>query len=310
MLFNIFIKIVIFFLILGYLTSYFSKNMIVVMLAAIILTNLFVSSRYLGQKPLLEGMKNGGKDNKEVDDVNAPVLVEISISGELLEINDKYLSLLPTIGANEIIKIPMNKVTSVTRNIIPNGVEDIVVGDKDFRVLLRDGSELIGEPTSLNEESLILFLKDTESSIPLPINEIIRIDREKVPEGSPDYSFPEFPKKHNATLSTGEVISGQLLPSLDSDNWLRISSPILSSEVPLSLVNSLVFPASQETLEEVERQLAEEIKVEQDGNNKVPQDNKIEVDEPEEIKVEIAEPKIRILFINYYLLILFSIFFF
>jgi len=47
---------VIFFLILGYLTSYFSKNMIVVMLAAIILTNLFVSSRYLGQKPLLEGM--------------------------------------------------------------------------------------------------------------------------------------------------------------------------------------------------------------------------------------------------------------
>jgi len=52
---------VIFFLILGYLTSYFSKNMIVVMLAAIILTNLFVSSRYLGQKPLLEGMEN----NKE-----------------------------------------------------------------------------------------------------------------------------------------------------------------------------------------------------------------------------------------------------
>ena len=82
-------------------------------------------------------------------------------------------------------------------------------------------------------------------------------------------------------------------PSLDSDNWLRISSPILSSEVPLSLVNSLVFPASQETLEEVERQLAQEIKIEQDGNNKVPQDDKIEVNETEEIKVEIAEPKIR-----------------
>lgn len=60
---------VIFFLILGYLTSYFSKNMIVVMLAAIILTNLFVSSRYLGQKPLLEGMES--KENaspKPVDE--------------------------------------------------------------------------------------------------------------------------------------------------------------------------------------------------------------------------------------------------
>ena len=243
--------------------------------------------------PLLIDKDDSNLDKKEEDDINAPVLVEISISGELLEINNKYLSLLPTIGANEIINIPMNQVTSVTRNIIPNGVEDIIVGDNDFRVLLRDGSELIGEPTSLNEESLILFLKNTELSIPLPINEIIRIDREKVPEGSPDYSFPEFPKKHIASLSTGEVVAGQLLPSLDSDNWLRISSPILSSEVPLSLVNSLVFPASQETLEEVERQLAQEIKIEQDGNNKVPQENKIEVDEPEEIKVEIAEPKIR-----------------
>lgn len=60
---------VIFFLILGYLTSYFSKNMIVVMLAAIILTNLFVSSRYLGKKPLLEGMES--KENaspKPVDE--------------------------------------------------------------------------------------------------------------------------------------------------------------------------------------------------------------------------------------------------
>ena len=74
---------VIFFLILGYLTSYFSKNMIVVMLAAIILTNLFVSSRYLGQKPLLEGMtqneeqkletrgENDEKKRKEEDFSNA-----------------------------------------------------------------------------------------------------------------------------------------------------------------------------------------------------------------------------------------------
>ena len=63
---------VIFFLILGYLTSYFSKNMIVVMLAAIILTNLFVSSRYLGQKPLLEGMeaKNDSEEDKEEEKIS------------------------------------------------------------------------------------------------------------------------------------------------------------------------------------------------------------------------------------------------
>ena len=60
---------VIIFLLTGLITSFFSKNMIVVMLAAIILTNLFVSSRYLGQKPLLEGMES--KENaspKPVDE--------------------------------------------------------------------------------------------------------------------------------------------------------------------------------------------------------------------------------------------------
>jgi len=53
---------VVFFLIVGFLTSYFSKNMIVVMLVAMISTNFIVGSRQLGV--VTEGM-SGGKGRKK-----------------------------------------------------------------------------------------------------------------------------------------------------------------------------------------------------------------------------------------------------
>ena len=61
-----------FFIIIGFLTTYFSKNMIVVLLVAMISTNFLVMSRSAGRK-MVEGMKNKGlpttkdvsKDKKE-----------------------------------------------------------------------------------------------------------------------------------------------------------------------------------------------------------------------------------------------------
>ena len=158
--------------------------------------------------------------------------------------------------------------------------------------MLSDGSEIIGEPSRLDQEALILSIKNTELILPLPIDEIIRIDRELVSEDGRDYSFPEFSKSHIAFLSTGEIISGQLLPSLDSDRWLRLSSPILSSEIPLSLVDSLIFPSTGEILEEVEKELTQDVKIEQDGNNKIPEDNTV-IEEEDEVEFEEVEPRIR-----------------
>ncbi|MGB0610643.1 MAG: hypothetical protein ACPGNW_06665, partial [Verrucomicrobiales bacterium] len=224
--------------------------------------------------------------------INSPVLVEISISGEVIEINNEYLSLLPSIGKNDLINIPVKRITSVTRTNGLSENDESQPGKKDFRVLLRDGSELIGEPSRLDQEALILSIKNTELILPLPIDEIIRIDRELVSEDGRDYSFPEFPKSHIAFLSTGEIISGQLLPSLDSDKWLRLSSPILSSEIPLSLLDSLIFPATGEIIEEVEKELAQDVKIEQDGNNKIPEDNTV-IEEEDEVEFEEVEPRIR-----------------
>ena len=54
------------FFLVGLLTSYFSKNMIVVMLVAIIATNLLVGGKQISRTPLLEGLKNKkGEDHED-----------------------------------------------------------------------------------------------------------------------------------------------------------------------------------------------------------------------------------------------------
>ena len=62
------IDAVILLFLVGLLTSYFSKNMIVVMLAAIVFTNLLVGSKKASRTPLLEGLENEGDDHGDDDD--------------------------------------------------------------------------------------------------------------------------------------------------------------------------------------------------------------------------------------------------
>ena len=55
---------IVFFLMVGFLTTYFSKNMIVILLVAMISTSLFTSTKmYYGKGGLKEGME--GKDDKD-----------------------------------------------------------------------------------------------------------------------------------------------------------------------------------------------------------------------------------------------------
>ena len=61
------------FVLVGFLTSYFSKNMIVIMLFAMILTNFFVSSRYIKNKKLTEGFDGKSKNKKQNKKQNIPV---------------------------------------------------------------------------------------------------------------------------------------------------------------------------------------------------------------------------------------------
>lgn len=63
------IDAVVFFLIVGFLATYFSKNMIVVMLIAMISTNLLIGSKHL--RSVKEGM--GGNNRKKVVEVDVDV---------------------------------------------------------------------------------------------------------------------------------------------------------------------------------------------------------------------------------------------
>ena len=56
------IDAVILLFLVGLLTSYFSKNMIVVLLVAVLFTNLLVGNKQASRTPLLEGMDHDGKD--------------------------------------------------------------------------------------------------------------------------------------------------------------------------------------------------------------------------------------------------------
>ena len=126
----------------------------------------------------------------------------------------------------------------------------------------------------------------------MPVNEILRIERDQ-PIGNVDkLVLPDSPRRHIAALSTGEVLAGQLLPSVDSEKWLRISSPILSAEVPLSVLDVLLFPAPDSVMADVELELADEVKVVEDGNNGTPDRGKDELQE-EEDHVDEQSPVIR-----------------
>lgn len=63
------IDAVVFFLVVGFLATYFSKNMIVVMLIAMISTNLLIGSKHL--RSVKEGM--GGNNRKKVVEIDVDV---------------------------------------------------------------------------------------------------------------------------------------------------------------------------------------------------------------------------------------------
>ena len=72
---------IIFFVIIGILASYFSKNMIIIMLVALISTNLAISIKMIGK--VKEGFKEERKDKKKVDKIPPQNAKEILTGGTI-----------------------------------------------------------------------------------------------------------------------------------------------------------------------------------------------------------------------------------
>lgn len=75
------------FALIAYLTTYFSKNMIVVLLSALVATNIIIASRAMGQK-VVEGMTESKKVNEE-DESEKEDLEESFTSKNENDKNDK-----------------------------------------------------------------------------------------------------------------------------------------------------------------------------------------------------------------------------
>lgn len=242
--------------------------------------------------PLIKDNNESKEGSVEKDSINRSVSVELSMSGKVHSMDKDYLTFEPALSPEKKITVPLKEISSLSRQLgkIKDNKEDSEGGN--FRVLLRDGSEVPGDPIKFTGESLIVALSGTQTGIPLPVNEILRIERDQ-PIGNVDkLVLPDSPRRHIAALSTGEVLAGQLLPSVDSEKWLRISSPILSAEVPLSVLDVLLFPAPDSVMADVELELADEVKVVEDGNNGTPDRGKDELQE-EEDHVDEQSPVIR-----------------
>lgn len=242
--------------------------------------------------PLIEDNNESKEGSVEKDSINRSVSIELSMSGKVHSMDKDYLTFEPALSPEKKITVPLKEISSLSRQLgkIKDNKEDSEGGN--FRVLLRDGSEVPGDPIKFTGESLIVALSGTQTGIPLPVNEILRIERDQ-PIGNVDkLVLPDSPRRHIAALSTGEVLAGQLLPSVDSEKWLRISSPILSAEVPLSVLDVLLFPAPDSVMADVELELADEVKVVEDGNNGTPDRGKDELQE-EEGHVDEQSPVIR-----------------
>ena len=242
--------------------------------------------------PLIKDNNESKEGSVEKDSINRSVSVELSMSGKVHSMDKDYLTFEPALSPEKKITVPLKEISSLSRQLgkIKDNKEDSEGGN--FRVLLRDGSEVPGDPIKFTGESLIVALSGTQTGIPLPVNEILRIERDQ-PIGNVDkLVLPDSPRRHIAALSTGEVLAGQLLPSVDSEKWLRISSPILSAEVPLSVLDVLLFPAPDSVMADVELELADEVKVVEDGNNGTPDRGKDELQEKED-HVDEQNPVIR-----------------
>ena len=242
--------------------------------------------------PALKNNNESKERSIERDSIDDSVSVELSMSGKVHSMDKEYLTFEPALSPGKKIKVPIKKITSLSRQSAKVKDDQKDSESDDFRVMLRDGSEVLGDPVQFTGESLIVALSGTQTRIPLPINEIIKIERDQLIGNVDKLLLPDSPRRHIAALATGEILAGQLLPSVDSEKWLRISSPILSAEVPLSALDVLLFPDSDSVIADVELELADEIKVVEDGNNGVPDRRNNERQKEKDIEVE-ESPIIR-----------------
>ncbi|MFP6874626.1 MAG: hypothetical protein VCA55_14085 [Verrucomicrobiales bacterium] len=241
-----------------------------------------------GGKDLIKEQKGNAGDSPAGDTLS----ITVAMAGEILALSNEHLVFRPALQPDKELKLPLRQVTSLSRHAPGQATRSGDDRDLEFRVSLRDGSEIPGQLVKLTDDAIVVALAGSGSKLSLPLAEITRVERsEPISEGAKGI-LPEVPGRHIAALSTGEIVAGQLLPSRDSDKWLRISSPILTVEAPLSLIDLLIFPDPESVVVDVEELLAADLEVEDEGNNgRQPRTDAVADANPE--RMDEPEPVVR-----------------
>jgi hypothetical protein len=98
---------IVFFVLIGYLTTYFSKNMIIVLLTAMLTTNFLVASRYVGRAQK-EAMENKEQNNNEVAEDDEPEMTEEESKIREEDKKESFDDLSSSLGLGDMSNISKN----------------------------------------------------------------------------------------------------------------------------------------------------------------------------------------------------------
>lgn len=205
------------------------------------------------------GRDEGGGGSTAVAD---PAMItertlQASLYGRLQRIADGIVWFAPALGGGDPVPIPLERILSLRNASSPeresgteveapapgNGTGDSAAEDASLQrlVTLRGGSSVPGRLLRVSEQGLVLAFGDS-GGLTMPLDQILSITPLQS-NGRGLGKLPPADGRHVARLTTGEIVTGNIAPVTGESDRLTISSPILSGEFPLSLIESMLFPA-------------------------------------------------------------------
>ena len=207
-----------------------------------------------------------GKEEENGVELVTERTMQAILTGELRGISGGLITFIPVLTDREV-SVPVANVSSIRKlheTVKPKDGEEPGQSEPDASVAslrmvtFRSGSSLPGRLIRASEDELVLsFGQAGELSVPLA--EIASITP-LTSRGAGAGNLPKPEGRHVAKLTTGEVITGNIAPVKGESDRLTISSPILSGEFPLILVESLLFPERHQPIPEVNETDSNEVK--------------------------------------------------
>ena len=109
--------------------------------------------------PALKNNNESKQKSIERDSIDGSVSVELSMSGKVHSIDKEYLMFEPALGSEKKIKVPINKITSLSRQLakVKDGQDDSE-GD-DIQLGIRPEHLLLNEDGDANWESKVFVVE-------------------------------------------------------------------------------------------------------------------------------------------------------